>query len=66
MTKSEAKRRALSGIAELVDPRGGHDNEFLYTNDDGSDMSERDRDRMTNAAIEICDELRRRAKRRTP
>ena len=59
MTKAEAKRRVCDGVAKLLD--SGHDNPWLYTDGNGTPLSDADAARMANAFVELCAELRRRS-----
>jgi hypothetical protein len=58
MTKTEAKRRCCRGAWSLLDT--DFDNLFLEQDEDGSELSEPDKERMRNAWNELRRELARR------
>ena len=60
MTKKEAKRQVCKCAAALLDPRAGHENGFLYEDEDGHEYSEADNQRLRDALVELCEELERR------
>jgi hypothetical protein len=63
MTRAEAKRQVCAAVATFLDPANGHENAFLYEDQDG-DLAEADVERMKAALQELVDELDRRGRRK--
>lgn len=63
MTKAEAKRQVCAAVASYMDPAAGHENAFLYEDQDG-ELSEEDVARMKEALCDLAEELHRRGGRK--
>ena len=60
MNRREAKQRVCNAVAHIMSMSSQGPGEWLYQDDDGSDLSPADVTRMEEAFEELMDELRRR------
>ena len=58
-TALDARRRVCDAVAQMLDLDSAA--AWLFEDDDGNELAPDDRDRMTAAAVELADEMRRRA-----